>query len=346
MTLRLGVILPYADHLPREMTVAYVQAADKLGYDAVWVAEAYGWDSVTIMTQLAVNTQRIKIASGIVNVFSRSPALIAQTAASLDHITDGRFVLGLGTSGHQVIEGFHSVKFENGVKRMSETIDVVRTLIRGEKLDHDGEIFQARQGLRLITHRALVRDRIPIYLATLTPAGIRLAGEKADGWLPVWFSPKHYESVIKPELEEGARKAGRQLSELSICPFVQVMVTDDMKAGRDAIRPHLALYIGGMGSREKNYYNQLWRRYGFEEEAARIQDLYLDRRKDEAMALLTDEMIDLTCIVGPVGEVKDRLQELQRAGVDEVAMGLQVPDNDPMETLKALEALAPERVHA
>lgn len=346
MSLRLGIILPYADHLPREMTLAYVQAADKLGYDAVWVAEAYGWDSVTIMAQLAVNTQRIKIASGIVNVFSRSPALIAQTAASLDHISQGRFVLGLGTSGHQVIEGFHSVKFEKGVKRMSETIDIVRTLIRGEKLDYDGEVFQARHGLRLITHRSLVRDEIPIYLATLTPAGIRLAGEKADGWLPVWFSPKHFETVIRPELEEGARKTGRQLSELSICPFVQVVVTADKKAGRDALRPHLALYIGGMGSREKNYYNQLWRRYGFEEEAARIQELYLDRRKDEAMALLTDEMIDLTCIVGPPDEVKERLRELERVGVTEVALGLQVPDNDPMETLKALEALSPSKVHA
>lgn len=346
VSLRLGVILPYADHLPRELTLAYVQAADKLGYHAVWVAEAYGWDSITIMTQLAVNTQRIKIASGILNVFSRSPGLIAQTAASLDHISGGRFVLGLGTSGHQVIEGFHSVKFEKGVKRMSETIDIVRTLLRGEKLDYDGEIFQARQGLKLITHRSLVRDRVPIYLATLTPGGIRLAGEKADGWLPVWFSPKHFETVIRPDLEEGARKAGRQLSELSICPFVQVVVTADKKAGREEIRPHLALYIGGMGSRQRNYYNQLWRRYGFEEEAARIQELYLDRRKEEAIALLTDEMIDLTCIVGSAGEVKERLGELPKIGVSEVAMGLQVPGNDPMETLKALEALSPEGVHA
>jgi F420-dependent oxidoreductase-like protein len=339
-----GIILPYADHLPREMTLAYVQAADRLGYDAVWIAEAYGWDGVTIMTQVAIATERIKIASGILNVFSRSPALLAQTAASLDQISGGRFVLGLGTSGHQVIEGWHSVKFENGIRRMSETIDIVRTVLRRERLDYEGEVFQPRQGLKLITHP--VRDRIPIYLATLTPGGIRLAAEKADGWLPVWFSPKHFHTVIKPELEAGAAEAGRSLSELSICPFIQVVVTADRKAGRDAIRPHLALYIGGMGSKDKNYYNQLWRRYGFQEEAARIQDLYLQRRKDEAMALLSDEMVDLTCIVGPADECRERLDDLAKVGVTEVAVGLQVPGNDPAETLRALEALAPEPVRA
>jgi F420-dependent oxidoreductase-like protein len=344
VSIRKGIILPYADYLPRDMTVAYVQAADRLGYDAVWVAEAYGWDGVTIMTQLAVATERIKIASGILNVFSRSPALIAQTAASLDAISNGRFVLGLGTSGHQVVEGWHSVKFEKGVRRMSETVDIVRTVLKRERLDHDGEVFQARMGLKLITHP--VRDSIPIYLATLTPAGIRLAAAKADGWLPVWFSTKHFDSVIRPELEAGAREAGRDLADLSICPFVQVVVTNDRKAGRDAVRPHLALYIGGMGSREKNYYNQLFQRYGYEEEARRIQALYLDRRKDDAMALLTDEMIDLTCVIGPAEECKERLDAMASVGVDEVAIGLQVPGNDPAETLKALEALAPERVRA
>lgn len=337
--MRLGINLPYTDHLPRDLVLAYVKEADRLGYDKVWVAEAYGWDAFTILTQLACSTQRIGLATGIVNVFSRSPSLIAQTAGSLDAISGGRFTLGLGTSGHQVIEGWHGVKFEKGIQRMSETIDIVRTILRRERLDHDGQVFQMRMGLKLITHP--VRDSIPIYLATLTPKGVELAAAKADGWLPVFFSPEHYERVIKPELEAGARSAGRPLGELTICVSQPVVVTDDRAAGRDLVRPHLALYIGGMGSRQRNYYNQLFRRYGWEEEAARIQDLYLDRRKDEAMAVLTDQMIDAVTIIGPAAECRERLAALERVGVGEVAIGLQVPGNDPMAIRDALEALAP-----
>ena len=186
-----------------------------------------------------------------------------------------------------------------------------------------------------------MRDRIPIYLATLTPAGMALAGEMADGWIPVFFSPRHWESVIRPPLAAGAERAGRSLDELSICVYQTVIVTDDLEAGRNAVRPHLALYIGGMGSREKNYYNQLFRRYGFEAEARRIQDLYLERRRDEAMAALTPEMIDLVTIIGPLEECRRRLAELEQVGVDEVAMSLLAPDNDPTQVMAALEGLAP-----
>src|ERR1700716_3732753 len=262
------------------MVVAYVQEADKLGYDTVWVAEAYGWDAFTICTQLAVATQRVKIGTGIVNVFSRSPALIAQTAGSLDLISNGRFVLGLGTSGHQVIEGWHGVKFERGVRRMGETIEIVGMVLKRERLNYEGEIFKLGMGLKLITHP--IRDTIPIYLATLTPSGVALAGELADGWMPVFFSPRHFESQIRPQLERGAARSGRPLSDLSICVSQPVVVTDDAEAGRDAVRGQLALYVGGMGSKERNYYNQVFCRYGFEAEARQIQDLYLSRRRDEA----------------------------------------------------------------
>jgi len=336
---KLGIAIPYADYLPREMVVGYVQEADRLGYDTAWVAEAYGWDAFTICTQLAIATERIRIGTGIVNVFSRSPALIAQTAASLDLISNGRFVLGLGTSGHQVIEGWHGVKFERGVRRMRETIEIVRMVLKRERLNYEGEIFHLGMGLKLIT--APVRDTIPIYLATLTPTGVALAAEMADGWLPVFFSPGHFETVIRPGLTKGAAKSGRPLAALSVCPVQPVVVTDDRKAGRDATRAHLALYIGGMGSREKNYYNQLWCSYGYEEEAKRIQDLYLDRRRDEAMAVLSDEMIDLTTIIGPAQECRERLAELAKVGVNEVSLGISVPGNDPGETLAALRALAP-----
>ena len=218
--------------------------------------------------------------------------------------------------------GWKGLKFGRGVRRMRETIEIVRMILKRERVVYAGEIFELSMGLKLITHP--IRDSIPIYLATLTPTGVALAGEMADGWLPVFFSPAHYDEVIRPGLEKGAEKAGRPLSDLSICPIVPVVVTNDLAAGRNSTRAHLALYIGGMGSREKNYYNQLWCSYGFVEEAKRIQDLYLERRKDEAMALISDEMVDLTSLTEPVAECRDRLSPLGTVEVDEVAGELRV----------------------
>ena len=321
------------------MALGFVQAADRLGYDTVWIAEAYGWDAFTVLTDIACRTERIKLGTGIVNVYSRSPALIAQSAASLDSISGGRFVLGLGTSGHQVVEGWHGVPFQRGVRRLRETVEIVRTVLRRDRLVYEGEVFQLGMGLKLITHP--VRDRVPIYLATLTSSGIALAGELADGWIPVFFSPRHWDSVLRPALARGAEKAGRSPDEVSVCVYQTVIVTDDVEAGRDAMRPSLALYVGGMGSRERNYYNQLFRRYGFEAEAQRVQDLYLERRREEAMAALTAEMIDLVTIIGPLEECRRRLAELESVGVDEVAMTLQVPGAEPSGVVEALEALAP-----
>jgi F420-dependent oxidoreductase-like protein len=335
--MRIGINLPYADHLPREAVLEYVRTADRLGYDTVWVPEAYGWDAFTVLTQLAGVTERIKLATGIVNVFSRSPALIAQTTASLDFISGGRFVLGLGTSGHQVVSGWHGVPFEKGVARMRETAEVVRTVLRRERLVHQGEVFHMDMGLKLITHP--LRDSVPIYFATLTPAGLRATGAAADGWVGVFYSVQHFPTVIRPLLEEGARSAGRDLSGVSIGTFQTVVVTDDEAAGRDAVRPYLALYIGGMGSRQKNYYNRLFRAYGYEAEAERIQDLYLARRREEALAAVTDEMVDLVSIVGTAERCRARLRELADSGVDEVALSLTAP-GDPL-PLAALEALAP-----
>jgi F420-dependent oxidoreductase-like protein len=338
-TVKVGLTIPYTDHIPREQTLALVQAADRLGYETVWIAEAYGWDAFTVLTDMACRTERIRLATGIVNVFSRSPALLAQSAASLDRISGGRFVLGLGTSGHQVVEGWHGVPFERGIRRLRETIEIVRVILRRERLVYEGQVFHVDGGLKLVTHP--IREEIPIYLATLTPAGVALAGELADGWLPVFFSPRHYETAIRPRLAEGAARAGRPLDDLQICVYQPVIVTEDLDAGRDAVRAQLALYVGGMGSRERNYYNQLFRRYGFEAEAGRVQDLYLARRREEAMAALTTEMIDLVTIIGPLEECRRRLAELEAVGVAEVAIGLQVPGGGQPELLVALEALAP-----
>lgn len=341
--MKLGITVPYADYLPREMVVAYIREADRLGYDRAWVPEAYGWDAFTTCTQLALATERIGVGTGIVNVFSRSPALLGQTAASLDMISGGRFTLGLGTSGHRVVEGWHGVRYERGVRRMRETIDIVRLLLKRERLEYQGEVFHLGEGmsrgLKLIT--SPLRDSIPIYLATLTPAGVALAGELADGWLPVFFSPRHFQSGLRIQLEKGAARAGRSLAQLSVCPVQPVVVTRDRAAGRRSVRPHLALYIGGMGSREKNYYNQLWRSYGYEEEAARIQDLYLGGEKEEAAAAVSDEMVDLVTIIGTADECRERIDHLSGFGVGEVSLGISVPDQDPGETLAALRALAP-----
>jgi F420-dependent oxidoreductase-like protein len=238
-----------------------------------------------------------------------------------------------------VIEGWHGVPFRQGIDRMRETAQIVRTVLRRERLVHEGRVFHLDGGLKLVTHP--VRERIPVYLATLTPKGIELAGEVADGWLPVFFSPRHFDTVLKPYLEKGAARAGRSLDEVSICVYQSVVVTDDVGAGREAVRPHLALYIGGMGSRDKNYYNQLFRAYGFEREAREVQEHYLARRREEAMAALTDEMVDLVTIIGPAETCRRRLAELKQVGVAEVAMQLQVPGNDPAATLAAMEALAP-----
>jgi F420-dependent oxidoreductase-like protein len=335
---KLGLTVPYTDDIPRELLVKFVQEADGLGYDAVWVPEAYGWDAFTVLTQLACATERIGLGTGIVNVFSRSPALIAQTAASLDAISGGRFRLGLGTSGHQVVEGWHGVTFARGLRRMRETVEIVRTVLRRERLTYEGEVFRLDAGLKLVTHP--VRDRVPVYLATLTPAGIELAGEIADGWLPVFFSPERYERTFQPRLARGAARAGRSPADVSVCPYLTVVVTDDVAAGRDVARPGIALYVGGMGSREKNYYNAVFRDYGFADEARRVQDLYLARRRDEARAAVTDEMVDAVTIIGPAAECRRRIDALERLGVREAAIGLRVPGNDPLATLTALRELA------
>ncbi|MGH7904226.1 MAG: LLM class flavin-dependent oxidoreductase [Candidatus Dormibacteraceae bacterium] len=336
--MRLGLTIPYTDQVPRQVLVAFASEADRLGYDRLWVPEAYGWDAFTTLAQLAGVTSRIGLGTGIVNVFSRSPALLGQSAAALDDLSGGRFVLGLGTSGPKVVSGWHGVPYERGIARLRETVQIVRKVVARERLTHDGEVFRLDAGLKLTTHPR--RAAIPVYLATLSPAGIALAGEIADGWLPVFFSPGRYASAIRPHLVRGAEAAGRDLSTLSICPYQTVVVTGDRGAGRDAARPQLALYLGGMGTREKNYYNALWRAYGYEEEARRIQDLYLAGERVAATRAVTDRMVDEVTVIGSAGECRERLAALEEVGVTELAIAVTVPGNDPAEVLRALRDLA------
>ena len=333
--MKLAVMLPYVD-TPWPEVVEYVQTAEKLGYEAVFVAEAYSYDSVSIMAALAVKTDRIKIGAGIFNVFSRTPALIAQSAGALDMLSNGRFILGLGTSGPQVVEGWHGVPFEKPLQRTRETVDIVRMALRRERVIYDGETIKLDMGLKLINHP--VRSEIPIIIASLGPKNLEMTGEIADGWMPTIFDPAHVD-IFKPHLEAGLARSGRSWGALEITPAVPVVMYDDLDVCRQMIRPGLALYIGGMGSRERNFYNQLVQRYGYVREAKAVQDLYLGGDKAGAMAAVPDQLVDDTSAFGSADKIRDDLARFEAAGVTMPILGIGALDQETR--LRTLEALAP-----
>jgi F420-dependent oxidoreductase-like protein len=332
---KLGLILPYEGGLSFGEALELAKRAEQLDFDSVWVPEAWGTDAISILGALAAETEKIRLGTGIVNVFSRTPALLAQTAATLDLISGGRFILGLGTSGHQVIAGWHGVPFDRPLQRMRETVAIVRQILKQERLRFDGEVFQLEQGLKLLARP--VRTEIPIFLATLTPAGLRLTGEMGDGWIPTLFSPDRLE-VFRPYLEEGAKVSGRPLSSLEIAPHVQIVVDNDRERARDSLRPYVALYLGGMGSRQKNFYNQVVRRYGFEKEARTIQDLYLGGKKLDAMKQVPPALIDSVAIAGPPDYVEERLGSWAAAGVSLLLAAIQAPTQE--HRLRTIEIVA------
>ena len=303
--MKLGVHVGYwGMGLTREDQLAIVQEAERLGYDSVWTAEAYGSDAATILGWIAGQTTTIRIGSAIFQMPGRSPAMTAMTAATLDQLSDGRMILGIGSSGPQVAEGWHGQRFAHQIQRTREYVAVVRQALSRERLEFHGETIELPlpdgPGKALKLTIAPVQERIPIYLAAIGPNNTRLAGEVADGWIPTLFSPEHV-AEFRPLLEEGAARAGRALDGFDIAPTVQVFVTDDLAGARDAMRPFIALYVGGMGSRKQNFYNQLVQRYGFGDAAREVQDLYLDGKREEAMAKLPDELIDLADARGPSG---------------------------------------------
>jgi len=336
---RLGIMLPYTDRAPREEVVEFVRAADRLGYESVWVPEAYGYDAITMLTLLACHTERIQLATGIINVFSRTPALIGQTIAGLDDVSGGRAILGLGTSGPQVIEGWHGVRFEKGVQRTREVVEIVRTVLRRERVVHQGTVFQLQGGLKLITHPR--RSAIPIALATLTDAGVALTAEVADRWLPTIYDPAKAPGVFAAALQRGSARRDPGLGALQVCPSVPVHLGDPAEA-RAAIKPALALYIGGMGSRQRNFYNALVSRYGYEEEARRIQDLYLGGDRQQATELVPDTLVDETSVAGDERQCRSGLAALIAAGVDVPLLSF--ANRDAEARMRALEAVAPARV--
>ncbi|WJV45115.1 LLM class F420-dependent oxidoreductase [Streptomyces flavofungini] len=299
-----------------------VAALERAGLDAVWVAEAYGFDSPTIMGYLAARTERVRIGAGILNVYSRTPALIAQTAAGLDAISGGRAVIGLGASGPQVVEGWHGKAYDKPLGRTRETIELTRRILRREVIDHHGITdmpLPPEKGsglgkpLKILTRP--VRPEVPLYVASLGPANVRMTAEVADGWLPTLFLPEKAHEVWGKPLAEGRARRDPALGPLQVVAGGLLAIGDDAAAARDLARPQIALYVGGMGAVGKNFYNDLAVAYGYEREAARIQELYLAGHKKEAEAAVPDEFCELMSLCGPAGYVRERVEVFRAAGV-------------------------------
>jgi F420-dependent oxidoreductase-like protein len=304
-------------------SAAQAVALEKAGLDTVWVAEAYGFDGVSLMGYLAAVTDTVEIGAAILPIYTRTPTLLGMTAAGVDALSDGRCVLGLGASGPQVIEGFHGVPYTQPLTRTREIIEICRKVWARERVTYEGKAYTLplppEQGtglgkpLKLITRP--VRDRIPIYVAALGPKNVRMTAEVADGWLPLFYLPEKVDEVWGDDLAAGAAARSADLAPLEIVAGGLLAVGDDAARMRDLARPMSALYVGGMGARGRNFYNDLARRYGFEAEAVKIQDLYLDGQKDEAAAAVPDGLLEAATICGPEGYVRDRIAAFKEAGV-------------------------------
>jgi F420-dependent oxidoreductase-like protein len=321
-----------------------VQEAERLGYDSVWAAEAYGSDAATVLAWLAAGTSTIKLGSAIFQMPGRTAAMTAMTAATIDELSGGRMVLGIGSSGPQVAEGWHGQRFGQQLQRTREYVAVVRKALARERLEFKGETLELPlpdgpgKALKLMINP--VQERIPIYLAAIGPKNTALAGEIADGWLPTFFSPE-FVADFRALLQDGADRAGRSLDGFQIAPTVQSYVSDDRAAARNLMRPGLALYIGGMGSRRQNFYNNLVQRYGFEDAAREVQDLYLDGKKTEAGEALPDELIDMITLCGPRDVVRERIAAFRDAGVGTLmVMPMAFGRDDRIEQLRAVAELA------
>lgn len=320
--------------------LAITQEAEKLGYSSVWVAEAYGSDAVTVLTWLGTQTKTIGLGTGILQMFARTPGMTAMTAATLDTLTEGRLLLGLGLSGPQVVEGWYGQKYDRPLERTREYVDLVRKILRREVIDHQGEVYQLplpdSQGKPLKLIIRPLRESIPIYLAAIGPKNVALAGEIADGWLPAFFSPDHMDEFM-PALEEGATRAGRTVEDIDIAPNCAVAIGDDLQTCYDWVRPAYGLYLGGMGSKKQNFYNALATRYGFGEEAQRVQELYLSGDKFGAYSAVPEELIDATALMGPAERVAERMKRYEAAGV--TTLIVQPSAGSPEDKIAILEKL-------
>jgi F420-dependent oxidoreductase-like protein len=319
--MKLSTQLMYAGN-PRE-AADQVAALERAGLDTIWVAEAYGFDSPTLMGYLAAKTETVEIGAAILNVYSRTPGALAQTAAGLDNVSGGRAILGLGASGPQVIEGWHGLPYDKPLGRTREVVDIVRMALRRDRLEYDGEVFHlplpAGQGtglgkpLKMLTKPE--RSSIPIYVAALGQKNVQGTAEYADGWLPFLYAPEKAHDVWGEALAAGQAKRHAGLGPLEIAAGGMVSVGEDVKGMLDLARPMFALYIGGMGAKGRNFYNTLAREYGFEAEAAKIQELYLGGNKRDAEAVVPLELLEMCNLVGPESYVKERIEAFRESGV-------------------------------
>ncbi|MEC9053022.1 MAG: LLM class F420-dependent oxidoreductase [Actinomycetota bacterium] len=326
--MKLSMPLVYAGN-PRE-TADQVVGLEKAGLDLIWVAEPYGFDAPTLMGYLAAKTETVQIGAGILNVYSRTPGALLQTAAGLDNVSGGRAVLGLGASGPQVIEGFHGLPYDRPLTRTREVIEVLRMGLRHEKLDYQGKTISLPlpegQGLGLGKPLKLLnkpeRPSVPLWVAALGDKNVAMTAEVADGWLPFLYYPEKAQQVWGEPLARGAAKRSADLAPLEVCAGGMVAIGEgpETKALLDFMRPMYALYVGGMGARDKNFYNQLACEYGFEKEAKEIQDLYLSGKKKEAEALVPLEWLEAGNLVGPESYVKERIAAFKESGVTNLSV--------------------------
>ncbi|BBZ24253.1 LLM class F420-dependent oxidoreductase [Mycolicibacter hiberniae] len=319
--MRIGTQLSYAGGFKE--AVEQVLELEKIGIDVVAVAEAYSFDAISQLGYLAAKTSRVELLTGVLPIYTRTPALLAMTAAGLDYVSDGRFTLGLGTSGPQVVEGFHGVAFDAPLGRTREVVEICRAVWRRERLNYAGKHYQLPlppergtglgKALRLINHP--VRERIPISIAALGPKNVELTAEIAEGWQPVFFYPERAQDIWGDSLKAGAARRDPAMAPLDVIVGATLAIGDDVEDRLAWAKPQLALYIGGMGAKGRNFYHNLATRYGFGEVADRIQELYLAGRKTEAINAVPDELVRNTSLVGPRGLVAERLAAYAEAGV-------------------------------
>ncbi|GAA1926493.1 LLM class F420-dependent oxidoreductase [Nocardioides lentus] len=331
--MKLGLQLMYSGN-PRQAADEVV-ALEQAGLDVVWVPEAYGFDSPTLMGYLAARTETLEIGAGILNVYSRTPSALLQTVAGLDNVSGGRAILGLGASGPQVIEGFHGVAYDKPLRRTAEVVDLVRRGLRREVLTHDGLFtlpLPEGQGtglgkpLKLLTHPE--RDSVPIWIASLGVKSVEQTAAIADGWIPTLFHPERADRVWGDALRAGAARRDPALGPLEVTAGGMLSVGEDLDSLLDFARPQFALYVGGMGARGKNFYNDVARAYGYEEQAEKIQDLYLDGKKKEAEAAVPTEWLRAANLVGPASYVKERIAAFAEAGVTTLSVIPVAADGD------------------
>jgi F420-dependent oxidoreductase-like protein len=342
--MRVGMVLNYSGGFTE--TVAELGDFEQAGLQIVFVPEAYSYDAVSQLGFIAARTQTLEIASGILQLYSRTPALTAMTAAGLDFVSGGRFTLGLGASGPQVIEGWHGVPYDAPVGRTREMIEICRMVWRRERLEYHGKYYEMPlaggtglgKPLKLINHP--VREQIPIVVAALGSRNVAMAAELAQGWQPIFFLPERAASTWGDAQAEGRAKRDPALGDLDVIAAAPFAIGDDVNGLRERSRPGLALYIGGMGARGRNFYFDLACRYGYEEAAVKVQDAYLAGRKDEAAGLIPAELVEKTALIGPLGYVKERLAAYREAGATTLNVTALSPTHErrvsDIETLRTL----------